>query len=68
VRKLAEDTLVAIGRMVVAATELEHVLAWIGADRAGGDAAATFDEIATRLLRCRDALQVLIQAQLNTSR
>ena len=125
-RKLAEDTLVAIGRMVVAATELEHVLAWIGADRAGGDAAAvfaqpgaalraargsvefappayrdefigtveaagtqlarsqaalramwrvdgrtdaaTFDEIATRLLRCRDALQVLIQAQLNTVR
>jgi hypothetical protein len=126
VRKLADETLTAIGRMVVAATELEHVLAWIGADRAGGDAAAVFaepgealraargsvefappacrdefigtveaagtqlarsqaalramwrvdgrtdaamfDEIATRLLRCRDALQVLIQEQLNVPR
>jgi hypothetical protein len=42
VRKLDEHTLVAIGRMIVAATELEHVLAWIGADQAGGDAAAVF--------------------------
>jgi hypothetical protein len=125
-RKVSEDTLAAIGRMVVAATDLEHVLAWIGADRAGGDAAAvfaqpgeafraargsvefappahrdefigtveaagtqlarsqtalramwlvdgdaeaaTFDEIATRLLRCRDALHGLIQAQLNVPR
>jgi hypothetical protein len=107
--------------MTVAATELEHVLAWIGADQAGGDAAAVFarpgeplraargsvefappayreefigtvegagtqlaqsqaalramwhedgrtdaalfDEIATRLLRCRDTLQVLIDTQ-----
>jgi hypothetical protein len=107
--------------MTVAATELEYVLAWIGADQAGGDAAAifaqpgeplraargsvefappayrdefigtveaagtqlarsqaalramwrddgraeaaTFDEIAARLLRCRDALQDLVQAQ-----
>jgi hypothetical protein len=107
--------------MTVAATELEHLLAWIGADQAGGDAAAVFaqpgeplraargsvefappayrnefirtveaagtqlaqsqaalrgmwcedgrtgvapfDDIAARLLRCRDALQALIQAQ-----
>ena len=120
-RKLAEETLAAIGRMIVAATELEHVLAWIGADQAGGDAAAvfaqpgqplraargsvefappayrdefigtveaagtqlarsqaalramwredgrtdaaTFNEIAACLLRCRDALQALVQAQ-----
>jgi hypothetical protein len=120
-RELAEETLAAIGRMIVAATELEHTLAWIGADQAGGDAAAvfarpgdplraargsvefappayrhefigtvegagtqlarsqaalramwredsrtdteTFDEITTRLLRCRDALQALVQAQ-----
>jgi hypothetical protein len=34
--------LTAIGRMTVAATELEHLLAWIGADRAAGDAAAVF--------------------------
>jgi hypothetical protein len=32
--------LAAIGRMTVAATNLEHYLAWIGADRAGGDAGA----------------------------
>jgi len=113
--------LAAIGRMTVAATELEHLLAWIGADQAGGDAAAifaqpgeslraargsvefappayrnefiatveaagiqlaqsqaalramwcedghtdtaTFDEVTARLLRCRDALQVLVEAQ-----
>ncbi|GAA2476398.1 hypothetical protein GCM10010435_07080 [Winogradskya consettensis] len=39
---LPVETLAAIGRMTVAATELEHLLAWIGADRAGGDAAAVF--------------------------
>ena len=120
-RKLADETLAAIGRMTVAATELEHLLAWIGADQAAGDAAAIFaqpgeplraargsvefappayrtefigtvegagtqlarsqaalramwsedgradaaifDDIAVRLLRCRDALQTLVQAQ-----
>jgi hypothetical protein len=35
--------LAAIGRMTVAATDLEHYLAWIGADRAGGDARAVFE-------------------------
>jgi hypothetical protein len=123
VQKLAEKTLAAIGRMTVAAAELEYTLAWIGADQAGGDAAAvfaqpgealraargsvafappafrdefintvegagtqlarshaalrglwradgrpteaaTFDEIAVWLLRCRDALQALTQAHL----
>ena len=39
---LSEQTLAAIGRMTVAATELEYLLAWIGADRAGGDAGAVF--------------------------
>jgi hypothetical protein len=121
---VAEETLAAIGRMTVAATELEFVLAWIGADQAGGDAAsifvqpgeplraargsvefappayrdefigtveaagtqlarsqaalramwradgpaeaATFDEIATRLLRCRDALEALVRAELRS--
>ena len=42
VQTLAEQTLAAIGRMTVAATDLEHLLAWIGADHAGGDAAAVF--------------------------
>lgn len=41
-QNLSEQTLAAIGRMTVAATELEYLLAWIGADRAGGDAAAVF--------------------------
>jgi hypothetical protein len=121
VRKLAEETLAAIGRMTVAATELEHLLAWIGADQAGDDAIAVFaqpgeplraargsvefappayrnqfigmvetagtqlaqsqaalramwcedgrtdgpmfDEMAARLLRCRDTLQALVQVQ-----
>ncbi|WP_213456936.1 hypothetical protein [Rhizomonospora bruguierae] len=38
-RRLAEQTLTAIGRMTVAATELEYVLAWIAADQVtgGGD-------------------------------
>ena len=121
--KLSQETLAAIGRMTVAATELEYVLAWIGADRADGDAtavfarpgeplraargsvefaapayrdeyvhavegagtqlarsqaalramwrdggrtdAATFDEIAVFLLRCRDALQRMLRAELS---
>lgn len=40
--KLSEQTLAAIGRMTVAAADLEHLLAWIGADQAAGDAAAVF--------------------------
>jgi hypothetical protein len=31
----------------------------------GGTDVATFDEITERLLRCRDALQTLVQAQLS---
>jgi len=125
VRKLADETLAAIGRMTVAATELEHLLAWIGADQAAGDAAAVFaqpgeplraargsvefaspayrnefigmveaagtqlaqsqaalramwcedgrtdaaifDEIAARLLRCRDTLQTLVQTRFSSA-
>ncbi|MEU4370052.1 hypothetical protein [Micromonospora chersina] len=35
--KLAEETLVAVGRMTVAATDLEHVLSRIGAGDADAD-------------------------------
>jgi hypothetical protein len=42
VQRLPEQTLVSIGRMTVAATDLEHLLAWIGADRAGIDAREIF--------------------------
>lgn len=41
-QNLSEQTLAAIGRMTVAATELEHLLAWIGADQAEDGAAAVF--------------------------
>lgn len=34
VQTLAEQTLTAIGRMTVAASDLEHLLAWIGGDTA----------------------------------
>lgn len=47
----------AIGRMIVAATELEHVLAWIGADQAGGDAAAIFARPGEPLRAARGSVQ-----------
>ncbi|WP_238008380.1 hypothetical protein KZZ52_23365 [Dactylosporangium sp. AC04546] len=117
-RRVSDETVRAVGRLTLAATELEYVLAWIGTDQAGGDPAAvfaapgeplraaraaarfaspdtrdefiglveaaatylaqsrtavramwfengavnaaTFDEIAGLLLRCRDRLQVLL--------
>ncbi|WP_067503961.1 hypothetical protein [Actinoplanes sp. TFC3] len=56
-QKLAAETLTAIGRMTVAATELEHLLAWIGADRAGGDAAAVFAVPGEPLRAARGAVE-----------
>lgn len=122
-RELAEEMLAAVGRMTVAATDLEHLLAWDRRGSGRGDAAAVFaqpgqplraargsvrfappayrdefiemveaagtqlaqgqavlramwcesghadtamfDDIAARLLRCRDALQTLVQAHLS---
>jgi len=52
---LPERTLAAIGRMTVAATDLEHLLAWIGADRDGGDASAVFAQPGAALLAARAA-------------
>jgi hypothetical protein len=57
VRKLAEETLAAIGRMTIAATELEHLLAWIGADQAGGDAAAVFAQPGEPLRAARGSVE-----------
>ncbi|MGW4946511.1 hypothetical protein ACWEOZ_33560 [Actinoplanes sp. NPDC004185] len=54
---LSEQTLAAIGRMTVAATDLEHLLAWIGADRAGGDAAAVFAVPGEPLTAARGSVQ-----------
>ncbi|MFB9236621.1 hypothetical protein ACFFWC_13840 [Plantactinospora siamensis] len=55
--RIPEQTLTAIGRMTVAATELEHVLAWIGADQAGGDAAAVFARPGEPLRAARGSVQ-----------
>lgn len=41
-RRLTDETVLAVGRLTLAATELEYLLAWIGADQAGGDPAAVF--------------------------
>ena len=49
--------LAAIGRMTVAATDLEYLLAWIGADRAGGDAAAVFAQPGDALVAARGSVQ-----------
>jgi hypothetical protein len=57
VQNLPEQTLTAIGRMTVAATDLEHLLAWIGADRAGGDAAAVFAQPGEALVAARGSVE-----------
>ncbi|MER7007763.1 hypothetical protein ABT297_32630 [Dactylosporangium sp. NPDC000555] len=41
-QRLTDATVLAVGRLTLAATELEYLLAWIGADQAGGDPAAVF--------------------------
>ena len=56
-QNLSEQTLAAIGRMTVAATDLEYLLAWIGADRAGGDAAAVFARPGEPLIAARGSVQ-----------
>jgi len=57
VQNLSEQTLAAIGRMTVASTDLEYLLAWIGADRAGGDAAAVFAKPGEPLVAARGSVQ-----------
>jgi hypothetical protein len=42
VQTLPEQTLAAIGRMTVAATDLEYLLAWIGTGRAAGESDVVF--------------------------
>jgi len=54
---LPERTLAAIGRMTVAGTDLEHLLAWIGADRTGGDATAVFAQPGAALTAARGAVE-----------
>ncbi|NES31183.1 hypothetical protein GCE86_21325 [Micromonospora terminaliae] len=51
--KLAEETLTAVGRMTVAATELEHLLSRLGA--ADADADEIFARAGAPLLAAREA-------------
>jgi hypothetical protein len=72
VQTLAEQTLTAIGRMTVAAGDLEHLLAWIGgaaaADplpaaraAAGTDLIPYVEAAGTQLAQSRAAVRVLWQ-------
>ena len=57
VQTLSEKTLAAIGRLTVAATDLEYLLAWVGAERAGGDAAAVFAQPGEALVAARGSVE-----------
>jgi hypothetical protein len=77
-QNLPETVVVAVGRLTVAATDLEFVLAWIGADQEGGDASKVFakpgtphaeapiDEVVGRLDASRQRLETLIESQLES--
>ncbi len=55
--KLGEETLAAIGRMTVAAAELEHVLAGIGAGAADAEADVLFGRAGVPLQAAREAVR-----------
>jgi hypothetical protein len=57
VQRLPDETVLAVGRLTLAATELEYLLAWIGADRAGGDPAAVFVRPGEPLRAARGSVQ-----------
>ncbi|ASW54344.1 hypothetical protein [Plantactinospora sp. KBS50] len=54
-RRLTDGTVLAVGRLTLAATELEHLLARIGAGRAGGDPTAVFTAAGEPLRAAREA-------------
>ncbi|WP_433200930.1 hypothetical protein ACQP00_29645 [Dactylosporangium sp. CS-047395] len=56
-RRVNDETVLAVGRLTLAATELEYVLAWIGADQAGGDQAAIFAVPGEPLRAARGSVQ-----------
>jgi hypothetical protein len=56
-QRLTDETVLAVGRLTLAATELEYVLAWIGADQAGGDPAAVFAVPGEPLRAARGSVQ-----------
>ncbi|MFC4106105.1 hypothetical protein ACFOX0_09165 [Micromonospora zhanjiangensis] len=56
-RRLTDETVLAVGRLTLAATELEYLLAWIGADQAGGDPTAVFASPGEPLRAARGSVQ-----------
>ncbi|MEV0569998.1 hypothetical protein [Dactylosporangium sp. NPDC050588] len=56
-QRLTDETVVAVGRLTLAATELEYILAWIGADQADGDPAAVFTVPGEPLRAARGSVQ-----------
>lgn len=56
-RRLTDETVLAVGRLTLAATELEYLLAWIGANQAGGDPAAVFARPGEPLRAARGSVQ-----------
>ncbi|BCJ59056.1 hypothetical protein C1I93_08065 [Micromonospora endophytica] len=56
-RRLTDETVLAVGRLTLAATELEYLLAWIGADQADGNAATVFTTPGEPLRAARGSVQ-----------
>jgi hypothetical protein len=56
-QNLPESVVAAVGRMTVAATDLEFVLAWIGADQEGGDAGEVFAKQGAALRAARGSVE-----------
>jgi hypothetical protein len=56
-QNLPETVVVAVGRLTVAATDLEFVLAWIGADQEGGDASKVFAKPGAALAAARGSVE-----------
>jgi hypothetical protein len=56
-QNLPESVVAAVGRMTVAATDLEFVLSWVGADQEGGDAAKVFAKPGEALRAARGSVE-----------
>lgn len=57
-RRLTDETVLAVGRLTLAATELEYLLARIGAGQAGGDGATIFGAPGEPLRAARSVAQL----------
>ncbi|MEU6075468.1 hypothetical protein [Micromonospora sp. NPDC047074] len=57
-RQLTDETVLAVGRLTLAATELEYLLAGIGADQSDGDLAAIFTAPGEPLRAARRSAQL----------